>query len=198
MDKARVIHSAALAVLIATAVGSAILWPKAEPAPRRLTPVAKANADDPAQVALGQSLYKIHCASCHGARLQGEFGWKLPAADGRIKAPPQDASGHTYEHGDDELVAMIRLGQGLSEFMPRFAKTLDEAQTYAIVAYVKSNWPLAIRIAQAAANSDRAGMPAGVTAPEIARPGTCVATRRPGTPGAPQGGTAGASEGPRR
>ncbi len=43
----------------------------------------------------GHLLYLAHCASCHGANLEGEPRWKVRRDDGRLPAPPHDASGHT-------------------------------------------------------------------------------------------------------
>ena len=133
-----------------------------------------ADGDDPQLVARGREIFQRRCASCHGAQGQGEFAWRIPGADGRIKAPPLDASGHVHDHGDAGLMAIIQRGEGVSAFMPRFAATLPEEDVLAVMAFMKSTWPLAIRIAQAAANPDRAGMPKAVDAPARATPGTCV------------------------
>jgi mono/diheme cytochrome c family protein len=149
---------------------------RAPPAPRAA--ISRANADDPAQIGAGRDLFAAQCAACHGKDLQGEFAWRIPSADGRIKAPPLGPMGHTYEHSDDALKAMVADGAGVSEFMPRFAGRLSEAEIWAVLAYIKSTWPLALRIAQAGANPDKAGMPAEVLSPERVQPETCVNTKR--------------------
>ncbi len=141
-----------------------------------------ANADDRTQIAHGHRLHVQYCASCHGARLQGQFGWRVRAADGRMKAPPHDASGHMHEHSDAELLATIQNGAGVGIDMPRYAGVLSDRDAMAIIAYIKSTWPLAVRIAQAAANPDRAGMPKAVLTPELAVAQLCLASqKRPNT-----------------
>ena len=52
-------------------------------------------ADDPERIALGGSIYAEHCASCHGAALEGQPGWREGLPSGRIPAPPHDETGHT-------------------------------------------------------------------------------------------------------
>jgi mono/diheme cytochrome c family protein len=107
------------------------------------------------EIALGQELYAIHCASCHGAELEGEANWQLQNKDGTFRAPPHDASGHTWHHGDRLLLESIRLGGerlpddigGVSQ-MPAFEGVLDEGQMKAILTYIKSTWPEDIRQVQ--------------------------------------------------
>ncbi len=65
---------------------------------------------DPQQVALGAAVYQNACASCHGADGEGEPNWKTPKADGAYPAPPHDASGHTWHHGDGLLYQIISDG----------------------------------------------------------------------------------------
>jgi mono/diheme cytochrome c family protein len=105
-------------------------------------------------VALGSALYAEHCAACHGARLEGEGAWKERNEDGSFRAPPHDATGHTWHHSDDQLrEAVLRGGArlpadiGQSE-MPTFADTLSLSEVDAVLAYIKSNWPEEIRAVQ--------------------------------------------------
>ena len=63
-----------------------------------------------AQLALGQDVYAANCASCHGADLKGQPDWQIPDDNGILPAPPHDASGHTWHHGDAMLRDYIRLG----------------------------------------------------------------------------------------
>lgn len=110
---------------------------------------------DAAEVAQGQGLYAVHCASCHGFELEGAADWQLQNEDGTFRAPPHDASGHTWHHGDKTLLESIRLGGGrlsqgiggVSE-MPAFKDVLNEAQMSSILAYIKSTWPDDIRQVQ--------------------------------------------------
>lgn len=56
------------------------------------SPADPGNAE---QVARGKPLYDKYCATCHGARLEGQANWRVKLPNGRIPAPPHDASGHT-------------------------------------------------------------------------------------------------------
>jgi mono/diheme cytochrome c family protein len=108
-------------------------------------------ADDTAQLALGAVVYAEYCAACHGADLEGEPDWRQRRADGTLPAPPHDASGHTWHHSDEVLVAIIRHGvepfapTGYRSTMPAFAGTLDDTEIEAVLAYIKSQWPPEIR-----------------------------------------------------
>lgn len=62
------------------------------------------------EIAVGKKIYELHCATCHGADLEGEPDWKIQNEDNSFKAPPHDAGGHTWHHADEELVEAIRLG----------------------------------------------------------------------------------------
>jgi mono/diheme cytochrome c family protein len=97
----------------------------------------------------------VQCARCHGANLEGQPNWRLPLANGRLPAPPHDASGHTWHHPDSVLFGITK--QGLGSFapagyqsdMPAFASVLTVAEIAAALAYIKSRWPADIRQRQA-------------------------------------------------
>tara|TARA_R110000737_G_scaffold127217_2_gene159730 strand:- start:57 stop:461 length:405 start_codon:yes stop_codon:yes gene_type:complete len=95
----------------------------------------------------GAALYQQHCASCHGAELQGQPDWRSPGPDGRLPAPPHDATGHTWHHDDDILFRITRdgtatvVGGGYESDMPGFGGALSEAQIRVILDYIKSTWP---------------------------------------------------------
>ena len=105
-------------------------------------------AIDPRSIELGEDLYALHCADCHGVALEGEADWKLQNADGSFRAPPHDASGHTWHHSDAQLIDAIRLGGsrlpedigGISH-MPGYHSTLTEREIVAVLDYIKSKWP---------------------------------------------------------
>lgn len=100
-----------------------------------------------AQVASGRSVYADHCASCHGANLEGQPNWRERKFDGRLPAPPHDISGHTWEHSDDAIFRVTK--QGFQAFagpqyetdMPGFANVLSDDEIWAVIAYIKSKWP---------------------------------------------------------
>jgi mono/diheme cytochrome c family protein len=110
------------------------------------------------EIALGERLYAEHCASCHGAELEGQPNWRNPLPDGRYPAPPHDASGHTWHHDDAFLFRATKFGgqamalRGFLSGMPAFADTLTDAEISSILTYIKSRWPLEIRARQARAH----------------------------------------------
>jgi mono/diheme cytochrome c family protein len=123
----------AVAGLIVAGVGlvsAAIAWPWAS-----------------TDIALGKAVYDANCASCHGLQLEGQADWRTPGAGGRLPAPPHDATGHTWHHPDEQLLAIIRqgtaavVGGGYESDMPGFAGVLTDAEIAAVLDYIKSTWP---------------------------------------------------------
>ena len=108
---------------------------------------------DPNQVALGKRLYATACASCHGMSLEGQPDWQRRLPNGRLPAPPHDASGHTWHHADAFLMRITQLGpaaypEGYQTDMPGFRDALTDREIAAILAYIKSTWPADIRARQ--------------------------------------------------
>lgn len=98
-------------------------------------------------IARGRQIYSAHCATCHGAELQGQPDWRSQLPSGRLPAPPHDASGHTWHHADDVLFRIVKegtaavVGGGYQSDMPGFGDVLSDAEIEAIFAYIKSTWP---------------------------------------------------------
>jgi mono/diheme cytochrome c family protein len=114
--------------------------------------VLRANPDDEKQVALGTKAYAQHCAACHGANLEGEANWRRRKPNGRMPAPPHDATGHSWHHPDEHLFEVTKNGvkpplapPGYESDMPGFADKLGDPEIWAIIAFVKSRWPREIR-----------------------------------------------------
>ena len=115
-----------------------------------------ADPNNATQVALGKSVYDGRCASCHGARLEGQPNWQEKLPSGRMPAPPHDASGHTWHHPDSMLFGMTKLGLIPGKYappkyesdMPVFGGVLSDDEIWAVLAYIKSSWPSDIRKAQ--------------------------------------------------
>jgi len=96
---------------------------------------------DAQRVAQGQPLYNQYCAVCHGVEGEGHPDWKTPNEDGSFKAPPHDASGHTWHHDDELLLDLIVNGSDFPESqMPAFGDTLNDEEILAIVEYIKTWW----------------------------------------------------------
>jgi mono/diheme cytochrome c family protein len=115
-----------------------------------------ADPNNATQVALGKSVYGGRCASCHGARLEGQPNWQEKLPSGRMPAPPHDASGHTWHHPDSVLFGMTKLGLVSGKYappsyqsdMPGFGGQLSDDEIWAVLAYIKSFWPSNISRAQ--------------------------------------------------
>ncbi|WP_367395248.1 cytochrome c [Cupriavidus sp. Agwp_2] len=114
------------------------------------------DATDPARLVRGKQLYAQACASCHGAKLEGQPNWRERLANGRMPAPPHDASGHTWHHADAMLFAITKNGlvagvtapKGYVSDMPAFSRSMSDDDILAVLAYIKSTWPEKMAAAQ--------------------------------------------------
>ena len=110
---------------------------------RRIT---GADPADTQLVAQGKLVYAAHCASCHGANLEGQPNWQQPLPSGTMPAPPHDVTGHTWHHNDQSLFTTVKRGgqatapPGYQSAMPAFPQLSDE-QIWAVLAFIKSSWP---------------------------------------------------------
>ena len=120
----------------------------------------RADASDPRLVARGAVVYQQSCASCHGARLEGQPNWRQPKEDGTLPAPPHDVTGHTWHHSDQMLFEVTKwgsasvAGSGFKSAMPVYADVLNDGDIWAVLAYIKSHWPPDIQAAQSARSGD--------------------------------------------
>lgn len=127
----------AAVVTIVLAIGLLLVAPGADPA---------------ADLANGARLYAQHCASCHGADLEGQPDWRRRKADGRLPAPPHDDSGHTWHHDDELLFEIVKYGlvpphapDGYQSDMPAYAGVLSDAEIRDVLAYIASRWSDEVR-----------------------------------------------------
>ncbi|MQY42591.1 c-type cytochrome [Epibacterium sp. SM1969] len=110
----------------------------------------------------GQALYAEHCASCHGAKLEGRPNWRTPDENGILPAPPHDETGHTWHHDNQLLFEYTKLGgegalaargvTGFASGMPGFGGMLTDEEIWNILAFVRSTWPEPVQDIQAGRN----------------------------------------------
>lgn len=107
----------------------------------------RADPGDAARVARGERVYAQQCASCHGAKLEGQPNWRSRLPNDRLPAPPHDETGHTWHHPDGMLFAITKNGlvppnapAGYASDMPAFAGRLSDDEIWAVLAYIKSRW----------------------------------------------------------
>src|SRR6266581_701884 len=132
-----------IAVAGLLAVGSAS-WMIARSDPNKPDP------ESPSLVARGTVVYAQHCASCHGAKLEGQPDWRKRLPNGRLPAPPHDATGHTWHHSDKQLFDMTKNGiaglvPGYETDMPAYKDILGDADIWAVLSFIESTWPADIR-----------------------------------------------------
>ncbi|MXY91904.1 MAG: c-type cytochrome [Caldilineaceae bacterium SB0670_bin_27] len=117
-------------------------------------PVDGADVSNTQLVALGEILYQQYCASCHGAELEGQANWKIRDENGFLPAPPHDETGHTWHHPDEQLFEITKIGteayvgSGYRSNMIGFGDQLDDTEIWAVLAYIKSQWPARTQRAQ--------------------------------------------------
>lgn len=121
-----------------------------------LSACSERGGPDPYALMEGENIYKVECASCHGAKLEGQPDWRTRRPDGKLPAPPHDASGHTWHHPMAQLVAITKFGmvppnapEGYVSDMPAFAGKLSDRQIENVLAWIESQWPAEIRARRA-------------------------------------------------
>ena len=107
--------------------------------------------EDGPLVVLGENLYIQECAACHGSDLEGQENWQERLPNGRLPAPPHDASGHTWHHPDQLLFELTKYGSAAvvggsyESDMPGYEGTLNDREIIAVLSFIKSRWPAQIR-----------------------------------------------------
>ena len=128
--------------------------PTEAPVPEIEGTVDGADASDAQLVAVGEVLYQQHCASCHGAELEGQPNWKQRDENGYLPAPPHDETGHTWHHPDEQLFEITKIGteafvgMGYKSNMIGFEDQLSDSEIWAVLAFIKSQWSARIQRAQ--------------------------------------------------
>jgi hypothetical protein len=104
--------------------------------------------------------------------LEGQPNWRERGPDGRLPAPPHDASGHTWHHPDELLFRITKHGvakaANLKDYvsaMPAYDGVLSDAEIVAALSWIKAQWPAYIRVRHDELNRvhlpDAPGDPAG-------------------------------------
>jgi len=135
-------RGALLAAILVAAISVALALLRGAPRP-------EADPVNAPQVALGRTVYARHCASCHGAKLEGQPNWRERLPSGRLPAPPHDETGHTWHHPDAVLFGITKYGltgtryapKGYESDMPAFDGVLTDEEIWGVLAYIKSTWP---------------------------------------------------------
>lgn len=130
--------------------------------------VMQADPENLAQVTLGKTVYEDQCAECHGENLEGQPGWNRPPASGPRPAPPHNETGHTWHHGDQLIFEIVKHGPGMvagienyDGGMPGYSGALSDDEIWAVIAFIKSNWPETVRARQHAASMGEAAAHTG-------------------------------------
>ena len=138
-----------------------------------------ADAGDAALAARGAGLYAGNCAACHGAQLEGQPNWQVLGADRVVHAPPQNETGHTWMHSDEQLFRLVKYSvadvapPGYVSPMPAFERKLGDRDIEATLAFIKSRWPVGVRVFQAMLNPGNAGLPAEAQGGDWRLPADC-------------------------
>jgi mono/diheme cytochrome c family protein len=134
----RLVVAGVLGLILAIAVAAG-LWRTARP--------TSGFSEDPATIARGAVVYAARCASCHGARLEGQADWQSPRADGKMPAPPHDSGGHTWHHDSATLFGITKHGlvppwapANYRSDMPAFAGVLSDEEIWAALSFIASTW----------------------------------------------------------
>lgn len=118
-----------------------------------LVPAKVPDLNDRRRIEAGAALYARHCASCHGANLEGQPEWRTPLPNGRLPAPPHDDTGHTWHHRLELLFEITRSGmktplvpRDYESDMPGFAGVMTDDEIWDVLAFIRSRWSDRVRI----------------------------------------------------
>lgn len=104
--------------------------------------------DNPSVVSQGRKVYRTYCAACHGVKLEGQPEWRRRMENGRLPAPPHDATGHTWHHPEQTLFEITKYGPAFliqdssyQSDMPAYEGVLTDEDIIAVLSFIKSQWP---------------------------------------------------------
>lgn len=90
-----------------------------------------------------ETLYIDHCASCHGAALEGQSGWRNAVFDSRSAAPPLNGTGHATLHSDAVLLSTMTRSAlpGAGHTGPSLVPRYSAEEFQELLAWIKTHWP---------------------------------------------------------
>jgi mono/diheme cytochrome c family protein len=141
-----------LALVALAAVGGGVWWTLGDGGAAQGAGPMVLRPDDTRLVARGAEVYAAQCASCHGAKLEGQPNWRERGPGGLLPAPPHDVSGHTWHHPDALLIRITRDGvaavagdPNYRTAMPIYRGVLSDEDIVAALSWIKSRWPADVR-----------------------------------------------------
>jgi len=135
------------------AVGFSIIASILLPIPLHAAPAI----DQQSQIDLGAQVYLENCGGCHGRFLQGQALWELRDEFSARRAPALDETTHAWRHSDAQLFNKIKNGYLTTptkdrNYMPLFSSMLSDQEIRAVIAFLKSGWPVGMQVMQAQLN----------------------------------------------
>ncbi len=108
-----------------------------------------ANYGDPRRIAAGEALYARNCASCHGERAIGENQAHIKGGTrpgGGYWAPALNGSAHAWHHPPEGLFQIVKEGSPAADSPMRgWGGRMSDIEIHAVLAYLQSLWPQALR-----------------------------------------------------
>ena len=85
-----------------------------------------------------QKLFRVLIAARKLLPRRGQPDWRQRLPNGRLPAPPHDATGHTWHHSDEQIFRIVKDGlpalpPGYQSGMQAYGGVLDDAQIKAIL-----------------------------------------------------------------
>ena len=95
-------------------------------------------------------MFTAVCATCHGAKGEGQPNWHIKKEDGTLPAPPLNGDGHTLAPlVTASCIGVVSQGGKIQESpsvpdfksgMPAFGEQLSHEEIIEVLTYVKSLW----------------------------------------------------------